>query len=224
MAALDLEEQEQLSAIKAWWNQWGNAITWVVIAISAAIIGQQAWGWYNRDQSVKASAVFDTLQEAALAGDLKKTREAAGELTEHYGSSPYAALGALLSAKVHVENSDTKTARAQLEWVKDKAPEDMLRDLARLRLAYVMIEEQAFDDAAKLLDGKAEASLEARFLEARGDLHLMRDQRDEARAAYQSALTKLDDMIKAEGEAASLAQQGYRNVIEIKLDAVGGKQ
>ncbi|MFX4609028.1 tetratricopeptide repeat protein, partial [Acinetobacter baumannii] len=83
---------------------------------------------------------------------------------------------------------------------------------------------QAFDDAAKLLDGKAEASLEARFLEARGDLHLMRDQRDEARAAYQSALTKLDDMIKAEGEAASLAQQGYRNVIEIKLDAVGGKQ
>ncbi len=52
----------------------------------------------------------------------------------------------------------------------------------------------------------------------------MRDQRDEARAAYQSALTKLDDMIKAEGEAASLAQQGYRNVIEIKLDAVGGKQ
>ncbi len=159
MAALDLEEQEQLSAIKAWWNQWGNAITWVVIAISAAIIGQQAWGWYNRDQSVKASAVFDTLQEAALAGDLKKTREAAGELTEHYASSPYAALGALLSAKVHVENSDTKTARAQLEWVKDKAPEDVLRDLARLRLAYVMIEEQAFDDAAKLLDGKAEASI-----------------------------------------------------------------
>ena len=58
----------------------------------------------------------------------------------------------------------------------------------------------------------------------RNIMHLMRDQRDEARAAYQSALTKLDDMIKAEGEAASLAQQGYRSVIEIKLDAVGGKQ
>lgn len=224
MAALDLEEQEQLSAIKAWWNQWGNAITWAVIVVSAVIIGQQAWNWYNRDQSVKASAVYDALQEAALAGNLKKTREAAGELTEHYAGSPYAALGALLSAKVHVENSDTKTARAQLEWVKDKAPEEVLRDLARLRLAYVLIEEQSFDDALKLLDGKPDESLEARFFEARGDLHLMRDQLEDARKAYQSALDKLDADIKASGEGSSLAQQSYRGVVEIKLDAVGGKQ
>ncbi|EGK72923.1 MAG: tetratricopeptide repeat protein [Methyloversatilis sp.] len=224
MAALDLEEQEQLSAIKSWWNQWGNAITWLVIAVSAVIIGQQGWNWYQRDQSVKASGIYDVLQEAALGGDLKKTREAAAELTEHFPGTQYAALGALLSAKVHAENNDTQTARAQLEWVKDKASEDVVRDLARLRLAYVLIEEQKFDDAAKLLDGKAEASLEARFLEARGDLHLMRDQRDEARTAYQAALTRIDESIKAGGDAARIAQQGIRSVVEIKLDAVGGKQ
>ncbi len=223
MAALDLEEQEQLSTIKAWWNAWGNLITWAVIAISASLIGYQAWNWYNRDISAKASAVFDVLQEAAVAGDLKKTREASGELTANYGGSQYASLGALLSAKLHVDNGDTKTARAQLEWVRAHAPDEMLRDLGRLRLAYVLIEEQSFDEATQLLDGKVDPSLEARFLEARGDILLMRDKREEARAAYQSALTKVDENAKAAGASAAAAQ-GYRNVIEIKLDAVGGKQ
>lgn len=224
MAALDLEEQEQLSAIKAWWNAWGSLITWAVIAVSASLIGYQAWNWYQRDQSVKASAVFDVLQEAAMAGDLKKTREAAGELTEHYAGSTYASLGAMLSAKVHASNGDTKTARAQLEWVKSNASEEVLRDLGRLRLAYVLIEEQAFDDADKLLAGKVDPALEARFLEARGDVLLLRDKREEARALYQSALARIDDNAKAGGALAQAAPQGYRNVIEIKLDAVGGKQ
>ncbi|WP_018411012.1 YfgM family protein [Methyloversatilis thermotolerans] len=226
MAALDLEEQEQLSAIKAWWKQWGNAISWAVIAIAAVIIGQQAWNWYNRDQSVRASMIFDALQQAALAGDLQKTREAAGQLTEQYGSSHYATLGALLSAKVHVENRDTKTARAQLEWVKENATDPVLRDLARLRLAYVLIEDQAFDDAQKMLDdGKPDVSLEVRYLEAKGDVQLMRDKRDEARKEYKAALDRFDALAKAGDDTTlMLAQQGYRNVIEIKLDAVGGPQ
>jgi predicted negative regulator of RcsB-dependent stress response len=224
MAALDLEEQEQLSTIKAWWNAWGNLITWGVIAVSAIVIGFQAWNWYERDQSVKASAVFDTLQDAALAGDLKKTRETSGQLTEHFGKSPYASFGALLSAKLHVENGDTKTARAQLEWVRANAPEPVLRDLGRLRLAYVLIEEQAFDEAAKLLDGKVDPTLEARFLEARGDLLLMQDKRDDARTAYQSALARIDENAKAEGAQANASRQAYRSVVEIKLDAVGGPQ
>jgi predicted negative regulator of RcsB-dependent stress response len=222
MAALDLEEQEQLSSIKAWWNAWGNLITWGVIAVSASLIGVQAWNWYNRDQAVKASVVFDALQEAAQTGDLKKTREAAGELTSRYGASQYASMGALISAKLHGEGGDTKTARAELEWVRANAPDDMLRDLARLRLAYVLLEEQSFDDAEKMLDGKVAPTLEARFLEARGDILLMRDKRDDARAAYQSALAKIDDMAKADATGGSAT--GYRNVIEIKLDAVGGKQ
>lgn len=224
MAALDLEEQEQLSSIKAWWSAWGNIITWTVIAVSASLIGYQAWNWYARDQSVKASAVFDALQDAAMAGDLKKTRETAGELTEHYGKSPYASLGALLAAKLHVDNGDTKTARAQLEWVKQNASEDMLRDLARLRLAYVLIEEQAFDEATKLLDGKTDPSLEARFLEARGDILLMSEKRADARTAYQSALAKFDENERAGGAAAAAMPQSYRSVIEVKLDAVGGPQ
>lgn len=224
MAALDLEEQEQLSSIKAWWSAWGNFITWTVIAVSASLIGYQVWNWYNRDQSVKASAVFDALQDAAMAGDLKKTRETSGELTEHYGRSPYAGLGALLAAKLHVDSGDTKTARAQLEWVKQNASEDVLRDLARLRLVYVLIEEQAFDEATKLLDGSTDPSLEARFLEARGDILLMSEKRAEARTAYQSALAKFDENVRAGGAAAAAVPQSYRSVIEIKLDAVGGPQ
>ena len=100
----------------------------------------------------------------------------------------------------------------------------MLRDLARLRLAYVLIEEQAFDEATKLLDGKTDPSLEARFLEARGDILLMSEKRAEARTAYQSALARFDENVRAGGAAAAAMPQSYRSVIEVKLDAVGGPQ
>ena len=65
---LDLEEQEQLDQLKAFWKQYGNLVTWALIVLLGAYAAWNGWNWYQRDQSVKAGAMFDELDAAARLG------------------------------------------------------------------------------------------------------------------------------------------------------------
>ena len=68
--ALDLQEQEQLDQLKAFWKQYGNLITWLITAVLLAYAGWNGWQWYQRDQAVKAAAIFEELDKAAAAGEV----------------------------------------------------------------------------------------------------------------------------------------------------------
>jgi predicted negative regulator of RcsB-dependent stress response len=211
MAAYDLEEQEQIAELKAFWNRYGNLI---LVAISAALLAVAAWrfwGWYQGSQSAQAAAVYTELQRAAGASDAKKVRELSGTLLESHANSLYAALGALISAKAHFDSGDLKTARVQLQWVVDKARDPEVQALGRLRLSAVLLDEKAYDEALKVLAAKPPASFEALFEDARGDVLSAQGKRAEARAAYQAALSKLGS-----------ADTAPRELIQLKLDGVGG--
>jgi len=211
MSTYDLEEQEQLAELKAFWKQHGNLI---LIAISAALFAVAAfrgWSWYQSSQAVQASAVYAELQKAAAASDTKKVRDLAGTLIEAYPRSLYAALGALVSAKVHFDAADPKTARAQLQWVVDQSRDPEMQAIARLRLANVLIDEQAYEDALKILAAKPDRPFEALFEDLRGDVLLAQGKPDDARTAYRAALAKAQP-----NDAAG------RELIQLKLDALGG--
>src|SRR5437773_5144318 len=87
--ALDLEEQEQVAELKAWWTQHGNRVLAVVIAVAVAVVGWQGWRWYEHGQAAQASVLYDTLTKAAQAGDAKALRDAAGTLVESYPRTLY---------------------------------------------------------------------------------------------------------------------------------------
>ena len=144
MAHYDLEEQEQIDSIKTWWKMYGNLVTSVVTVACLAVIGWQAWNWYQRGQSTQAAAIYSVLEQAVSARDAQKIKAAAGELAEKYGSTNYAVLGALLAGKQSFDASDLKTAKVQLSWAADNG-KDELKDIARLRLAAVLLDEQAYD-------------------------------------------------------------------------------
>ena len=133
MAAFDLEEQEQISQIKGWWEQYGKLVTSVAVAAALASVGWQGWNWYKSKQTLEASALYDQLQQAAGERNAPKAREAAGVLIDKYSGTAYAGLAALLSAKVQLEAGDPKNARVPLAWAAEKASDAALRDLARLR-------------------------------------------------------------------------------------------
>ena len=212
MAAYDLEEQEQIAEIKSFWNRYGNLIA---IAVSVALLLVAAWrfwGWYQTSQSAQAAAIYSELQRAAGANDPKKVRELAGSLLESYPRSLYATLGALVSAKTHFEAGDLKTARVQLQWVIDRGRDPEVQALARLRLAAVLLDEKAYDDALKVLAAKPPASFEALFEDARGDVLQAQGKPAEARAAYQSALAKL-----------GAGEEPARELIQLKLDGIVAK-
>jgi predicted negative regulator of RcsB-dependent stress response len=189
MAHYDLEEQEQIDTLKTWWKMYGNLVTGVVVAASLGVIGWQGWNWYQRNQVAQASAIYGVLEQAVATNDMQKTKAAAGELAEKYGRTGYAALGALLAAKQSFEAGDLKTARVQLTWATENA-RDEVRDLARLRLAAVLLDDKAFDEALKQLDAAHAAAFDARFLEMKGDVLVAQGKKPEARAAYKAALDK----------------------------------
>jgi len=208
MSAYDLEEQEQLAELKAWWKEHGGTVILGATLALAAFGAWNGWAWYQRSQAAQAAALYDTLQKAARASDLNATRDTAGAILENFPRTAYAPLAALVSAKVQFQAGDLKTARAQLEWVVEHARNDQIRSIATLRLASVLLDDKEPDAALKVLEAKPHPGFEALYAMQRGDILASQSKRSEARAAYQAALEK--------------AQPGaVRETLRLKLDALG---
>jgi len=223
MAAYDLEEQEQLAELKAWWNQYGNLVTWVVLAVAVTVAGWQGWNWYQRNQSAQAALIYGAVQRAAGERDMPRIKAATGELLEKYSGTAYAPLAAMLAGKASFETGDLKTAKAQFAWAVEHG-KDELRDLARLRLASVLVDEKAYDEALKTLAEPENAAFATRFHEMRGDTLVAQGKPAEAKAAYRSAIEKADGAAvekTAKAEGASRRASAYKEFLQQKLDSLG---
>jgi len=205
---LDLEEQEKLDALKAWWQENARLIVLAVAAAAIAVAGTSGWRWYQRQQALEAGALYDTLARAARAGDAKALRDAGGALSERYSGTLYASMGALAAAHFYFERGELKSAKAQLQWVLERSSAEDLRNLARLRLAALLLDERAYDEALALLAEKPLETYAALFAALRGDVLVAKDRPAEARAAYQLALEK--------------ANGALRDSVQMRLDALGG--
>jgi len=219
MAVYDLEEQEQLDELKTWWKQYGNLVTGIVVAAALAMVAWQGWNWWQRSQAAQAGVAYAQLEQAVAAHDAQRTNEMAGELIDKFSGTAYAGLAALLSAKVQADAGDLKTAKLQLAWAAEHAKDQGLRDLARLRLGAVLLDEKAYAAALQQLAAEPVAPFAPRYAEERGDILAAEGKTADAQAAYAAALAKLD----AEKGAADQSLQQYRQVLQIKLDALGGK-
>jgi predicted negative regulator of RcsB-dependent stress response len=224
MATYDLEEQEQLDEIKVWWKQHGNLLINVITALSLIVVAWQGWNWYQRNQSAQASMVYNLLQKSVLEKDAQRIRTASDQLLDKFAGTSYAALGALAAAKAMIDAGDAKSAKAQLLWVVEHG-KDELRDLARLRLAAVLLDEKEFDQALKQLEGSVGPGFEAIFSDNRGDVFSAQGKKVEALGAYQKTLGLLDATDKSlKGRnSAPQGQSGavYRELLRQKIDALG---
>ena len=218
MATYDLEEQEQLDELKTWWKMYGNLVTGILLAVALAAAAWQGWNWWQRQQSAQASALFSGLQTAVAKQDAKRARELAGELIDKYSTTAYAGMGALLAARTQVDAGDAKNARVQLAWAAENARDTGLRELARLRLAAVLLDEKAYDEALKQLAAEPAAPFAPRFAELRGDVFAAQGKAAEARSAYDLALAKFEALAK---DDETRQRGGYSEVVQAKRDALG---
>jgi predicted negative regulator of RcsB-dependent stress response len=209
--ALDLEEQEQVAELKAWWKQHGTMIVVVLAAAALALAGWQGWRWHQGSQSAQAGALFDALARGAQTGDAKAVRDASGSLVENYPGTLYASMGALTAARFHFDRNDLKSAKAQLQWVVERSSSEDFRDLARLRLAAVLLDETSHEEALKLLDAPHAAAYDAQYAALRGDVLVAAKRPADARAAYQAALEK-----------AGRQDGAFRDSVRMRLEALGG--
>ena len=210
--AYDLEEQEQLAALKGWWKDNGALVIAVVLAAAIGFAGWHFWQNWQEGQARQAGTLYETLLKALQGEDAKAVRDASGTLVESFPRSLYASMGALNAARFHFAHGDLKNAKAQLQWVLDHTHSEELRDLARLRLAGVLIDEKAYDEALKLLEAQHSAAVAGEYAALRGDALVAKNRPDEAKAAYRLALEKSDP-----------ARSGaFRESVQMRLDALGG--
>jgi predicted negative regulator of RcsB-dependent stress response len=207
--AYDLEEQEQLAAIKSWWSQYGKLVMVTVVAALLVVGGIRGWYYYRNTQAASALTLFDQMQRAERASDQKKVRDIAAQIVDKYASTQYATLASLAAAKSNFDTGDLPAAKTQLQWVIDNGKEAEARDVARLRLARVLLDEKNPAEALKLLETKHGDSFAGLYADVKGDALLASGKRAEAHAAYQVALEKSD------------AASPTRQIVQLKLDALG---
>jgi predicted negative regulator of RcsB-dependent stress response len=208
MKHLDLEEQEQLDKLKAFWKQFGNIISGVLIVVFGSIAAYNGYQWWQRDKAAQAAAMYDEVERTSKEGDAAKITRAFNDMKERYAGTTYAAQAALLTAKTLYDKGQVNEAKAPLEWVASSVQDESYKAIAKLRLASILFESKGYDAALKLLDGMPK-EFEALALDRRGDILLAQDKREDAKAAFEKAYKAMDE------------RSEYRRLLEVKLNALG---
>jgi predicted negative regulator of RcsB-dependent stress response len=206
---LDLEEQEQLEQLKAFWKQHGNLITWVLVVVLGGFSAWNGWSFYQRDQGAKAGALFDEIDHAAQASDADVATRIFADMKARYPRAAFTQQAGLVAARVAAEKGKLDDAQASLAWVADNASEREYRAIAKLRLAGLLLDAKKFDEALRQLDGIDAPDFAALAADRRGDILLAQGKADDAKAAYQKAWSEMD------------AKVDYRRLIEAKLNVLG---
>ncbi|MFZ3017698.1 MAG: tetratricopeptide repeat protein [Gallionella sp.] len=209
MAALDLQEQEQIEGIKAWWKDNGNFVLGALLVVVVAMGGWRGWQYYQNKQSAEAATLYAEFTKQLQSNDAKRVNDAAAAVMEKFSGTAYASRAALMAAQVNEFGKDVARAKTQLQWVIDHAGEAMLKDVARLRLAAILMDEKAYDGAMKLLNAAHPDSFNGLYADLKGDVLSAQGKTDEARTAYKLAYEKTDE------------KSMYRNLIQMKMDALG---
>lgn len=212
MSTLDLQEQEQMDALKAWWKDNGK---WLLLTLALVVGGFSAvrgWQAYQSNQAGAAATLYAELEMQIASNDPKRVNDAATAVMDKFPNTAYAPRAALLAAQINIHMRDLDRAKLQLQWVLGHAAETGLHNVARLKLASVLLDEKKYDDAIKQLDITAAGAFSGLYADLKGDVLSAQGKVEEARVAYKLALEKID------------AQSKYRNLIQMKLDALGSAQ
>ncbi len=208
--AYDLDEQEQIDQLRAWWAKYGTAVLTVLVVAMAVLGGWRGWQWYETSQAVQARGYFEALEEAGRQQSdesVARINAAMQTLRSEFGATDYAARGALVAASALAARNELQGARAQLEWlVQTKNP--TLLPVAKLRLAGILLEQKEFDAALVQLTDPP-APFVGLYADRRGDVLSAQGKGAAAREAWTQAIESL-------GAANPLTP-----VVKLKLDALG---
>ncbi|MES2910735.1 MAG: tetratricopeptide repeat protein [Pseudomonadota bacterium] len=206
---LDLEEQEQLDELKHFWKQYGDLITWALIIVFGAVAAWNGYQYWQGRQASQATVLYDEVERAALSGDMARLDRSVADMKDRFGGTVYAGQAGLLAAKVHYDKGNLDASRAALTWVVDKTSDEGYQSIAKLRLAGILFETKAYDDALKLASGSFPKDFAALAADRRGDILSAQGKKTEAKTEYQTAYKGFDE------------RSEYRRLVEVKLNALG---
>lgn len=207
---LDLEEQEQLEQLKAFWGQYGNAITLALVLIFTAFAAWNGYHYWQRQQSSQAAALYDEVDRLAQSGDYLTAQRAFDELAKRYPGTAYAQQSALALAKMAVQSSKPDVAMTALRWAAESGSDTALATVARLRWAALLIDAKDWTAAATVLQtDPVDAEFLVAVLDRRGDALIGKGEKSAAIESYKKAMER------------AVGKVDMQRMIRIKLNALG---
>ena len=206
---LDLQEQEQLDQLKAFWAKHGNLITWLLTLVLMAYAAHNGWNWYQREQSAKAAVLFAELERATAAQDTARVQSAWADMKERYARTAYGPQSALLVGQVWANQGRWTESAEALQWASENGSDDALRVVARLRWSALLIQMEKAQEALAVLDKATGQGFDPLVDDRRADAHLALGQTDQAKTALQRAYSGMGPEVE------------YRRVVQAKMMSLG---
>lgn len=209
--AYDLEEQEQIEQLKAWWNKYGTLTLLLLSLALACVLGWQGWNWYQNHQAAQARGYFEALQKAATQMEsdesVVRVQAAMKTLQADFPKTDYAARAALVAAEALARDGDRAGAESSLRWLAQSA-HPSFAPIARLRLAGLLLDQKKYDEALGQLESPPTA-FEGIFADRRGDILMAKGDAKGAKAQWDRALELLG------------AANPLTNIVQIKIETSG---
>jgi len=186
-----LTEQEQVQQLKNWIKQYGLTILAGIVIALIITSGWHYWQSYRNKILSHASIIYDEMLTLRAQNNTDGASVQAKKLLSHYPKTPYAQMAALMLAREAVLRKNYAEAANQLNWVLDHSKDYSLREIARIRLARILITEKKPEAALDLLKKLDDKSFIGLVDEVRGDAYIAQNDMNAARNAYQLALAEI---------------------------------
>lgn len=201
-----MTEEEQLALLKQWIKEYSKVIITGLLLSAVAVFG---WRWWHaRQQRImsEASTLYDEMLAARTQDNTTIADVNSEKLVSQYSNTAYAQIAALMQARNAVKNADYDSAEKQLRWVLNNSKSASFRQIARLRLARILINQDKAKESLALLDKVEDKTFSGMIDEIKGDAWLALNDKEQAREAYQQALVDLPNA------------ETTRPVLQMKLD------
>lgn len=180
-------DDEKVEELKAWWKENGTSIIAGITLAIVGLFGWQYWKDYKATTAAEASALYAKVDKTS-ATSLEQAQPDIQSLQNDYASTPYAAIASMKAAQQYAEKGEYEPAKTALQWVIDNSKEEDFKNLAKVRLARVLLSMKKVDDALALANQTYPAAYLSLIEELKGDIYVAQNKPTEARAAYDKAM------------------------------------
>ena len=183
-------DDQQVEAIKKWWKENGVSLLLGLGIGVGALLGWREYMAYQTEHSAEASDMYQAVQAQVVNNRLDDAHQQKADLIRaDYADTPYAALVSMAQAKYEYEKGNVEAALMHLRWASENSVEADVQHVANLRLARILIAQGEYAQAETILLGAHPAGFTAGYEELKGDLHVARGETDQARVAYDKAIS-----------------------------------
>lgn len=186
----DLSEKEQIEKMRTWWSDYGNYVIAGVVLGAAILFAINYYQASTRNAQLEASRLYDALTNHVVDGDLDAAEAVTGRIDVDFGDSAYAPQSKLAIARLYMDqNRDQDAADVLADLIAGNAKQPF-KQVARLRLAKIYLYQGKAEEAVMLLEDEDSEAFEARYADVLGDAYVALGRFDDARDAYQRALSE----------------------------------